>query len=217
MGPDNRHADPRKQVVAAGYNRLAARYLEWAGAIVDDPRERMLGRFAELIPAGGRVLELGCGAGIPSTRQLAQRFEVLGVDISPKQVELARQNVPDAEFVEGDVSELSLQQESFHGVVALYAISHIPREQHARLFNDVHGWLAAGGCFLATLGATDAPDWTGDWQGTPMFFSSHDADTNRRLIREAGFHLLVDEVAVTYEPEGEVPFLWVLGQKANLA
>lgn len=213
MAADDRQPDPRKDVVAAGYDRMAERYLEWAGAIVDDPRERMLTRFIELVPAGSRVLELGCGAGIPSTQRLAGRFDVLGVDISHSQLEKARRNVPGAEFVQGDISELQLADESFHGVVALYAISHIPREEHARLFADVHGWLAPGGYFLATLGARDTPDWTGDWLGEPMFFSSHDADTNRRLVREAGFDLLVDEVAITHEPEGDVSFLWVLGFK----
>jgi len=213
MVADDRHADPRKDVVAEGYDRMAERYLEWAGAIVDDPREGMLARFIELVPAGARVLELGCGAGIPSTRQLARRLEVLGVDISHSQLEQARRNVPRAEFVQGDISELQFADESFHGVVALYTISHLPREEHARLFADVYGWLAPGGYFLATLGARDTPDWTGDWLGEPMFFSSHDADTNRRLVRCAGFALLIDEVAMTREPEGDVPFLWVLGLK----
>jgi len=215
MVADGRHPDPRKSVVAAGYDRMVERYLEWAGAIVDDPRDRMLARFIELVPDGARVLELACGAGIPSTQHLAQRFKVLGVDISQSQLEQARRNVPQAEFLQGDVSELQLADESFQGVVALYAISHVPREQHARLFADVYGWLVPGGTFLATLGATDTPDWTGDWLGEPMFFSSHDGDTNRRLMRGAGFDLLVEEVAMTPEPEGDAPFLWVLGLKPS--
>ena len=215
MAADERDPDPRKDVVAAGYDRLAERYLEWASTIVDDPREGMLARFIELLPPGARVLELGCGAGIPSTQQLARHFEVLGVDISQSQLEKARRNVPEAEFIQGDASELQLADDSFQGVVALYAVSHLPREQHARLFADVYGWLAPGGYFLATLGASDTPDWTGDWLGESMFFSSHDADTNRRLIRAAGFDLLVDEVAITHEPEGDVQFLWVVARKPD--
>ena len=46
-----------------------------------------------------------------------------------------------------------------------------------------------------------------------MFFSSHDDGANRRLMRAAGFELLIDEVAVTHEPGGDVSFLWVIGQK----
>ena len=205
--------DERKRVVASGYDRLAERYLEWGAAIEGDPRHRMLAAFSDRLPADARVLDLGCGAGVPSTQQLAQRFHVLGVDISRSQLELARRNVPEAEFMLGDFSELQLPEDAFEGVVALYAVSHLPREQHGQLFVDVFRWLAPGGLFLATLGATDSPDWTGEWLGEEMFFSSHDADVNRQLMRAAGFDLMVDEIAVTHEPEGDVSFLWVIGQK----
>ena len=210
-------ADQRKRVVASGYDRMAARYLKWGAAIEGDPRHRMLAEFSDRLPADAHVLDLGCGAGIPSTRQLVQRFDVLGVDISRSQLELARRNVPEAEFLLGDFSEIQLPEGAFQGVVALYAVPHLPREQHAQLFVDVFRWLAPGGLFLATLGATDSPDWTGEWLGEEMFFSSHDAEANRQLIRAAGFNLQLDEVAVTHEPEGDVSFLWVIGQKPAAA
>jgi ubiquinone/menaquinone biosynthesis C-methylase UbiE len=205
--------DRRKQVVASGYDRLADRYLDWGRQTAVDPRHRMVAEFSNRLRVGARVLDLGCGAGVPSTQQLARRFDVVGVDVSSSQLELARKNVPGAKLIQGDFSELRLPEGSFDGVVALYAISHVPREQHAELFSDIYRWLAPGGLFLATLGATDSPDWIGEWLGEPMFFSSHDADTNRRLLRAAGFELRLDEVAVTHEPEGDVAFLWVIAQK----
>jgi hypothetical protein len=47
-----------------------------------------------------------------------------------------------------------------------------------------------------------------------MFFSSHDAETNRRLLAAAGFELVADEVVTMREPEGKATFLWVLARKA---
>jgi cyclopropane fatty-acyl-phospholipid synthase-like methyltransferase len=173
----------------------------------------MVAQLVERLPEGARVLDLGCGAGVPSTKQLAQRFDVLGVDISRLQVELARQNVPAARFIRADFSELQLEDASFDGAVALYAISHLPRDRHAQLFTDVFRWLAPGGVSLATLGVDDSPDWTGEWLGERMFFSSHDAEANRGLLRATGFELEVDEVAITPEPEGDVSFLWVVAHK----
>jgi len=206
--------DPRKEIVAAGYDRLADTYLEWGGHVTADPRERMLASFMSRLPDGARVLDLGCGAGLGSTRDLAERFRVVGVDISHVQIELARRNVPTAEFIEGDITDLQFADSSFEGVSAFYAVSHVPREEHGQLFTDVFRWLVPGGLFLATLGASDAPDWTGDWLGEPMFFSSHDADVNRHLLESAGFELLLDEVLETHEPGGDVSFLWVIAQKA---
>lgn len=209
--------DERKRTVAAGYDAMAERYLAWGASVVEDPRDEMLERFSSGLPDGSRVLDLGCGAGIPSTRSLSQRFRVIGVDISPAQVEQARRNVPNAEFIQGDIGEVEFPERSFDGIVSLYAVSHVPRADHADLFARAFAWLEPGGRFLATLGATDAPDWTGDWLGVPMFFSAFNADENRRLLQVAGFELIVDEVRTTREPEGDVGFLWVLARKPPMA
>jgi hypothetical protein len=49
------------------------------------------------------------------------------------------------------------------------------------------------------------------------WMESFDAETNRRLVREAGFELLVDGVVRMREPEGETAFLWVLARRPPVA
>jgi hypothetical protein len=51
--------------------------------------------------------------------------------------------------------------------------------------------------------------------GVPMFFSSFDADENRRLLRAAGFELRRDDVVTMREPGGAATFLWVLATRAG--
>ncbi len=203
--------DPRKATVAAGYDAMAARYVEWAGSVDGDPRDDEVAHLAAHLPQGARVLDLGCGSGVPTTRQLATRCAVTGVDLSAAQVELARHNVPNAEFRQGDLVSLRFPPATFDAVVALYSITHVPREEHAGLFRRIASWLTPGGLFLASLSAGDSPDWTGEWLGVPMFFSGWDAATNRRLLRAAGFRLERDDVRTIREPEGDASFLWVLG------
>lgn len=205
--------DHRKAIVADGYDNIAERYLEWSSQIAVDPRDQMLEEFSARLQAGARVLDLGCGAGIPSTRALATKFDVTGVDISAAQIERASRNVPKAGFIQADIGEVELSAASFDGVTAFYSISHLPREEHASLFERVARWLRPNGLFLATLGANDSADWIGDWLGRPMFFSSFGADANRRLVEAAGFELVIDEGLDTIEPEGAMPFLWVLARK----
>ncbi len=147
---------------------------------------------------------------MPWTKRLAARFQVEGLDLSPAQIELARRNVPEATFSVGDMSELEVEPGSLDGIVSLYSLSHLPREDHAGMIGRMSAWLKPGGLLRATFGAHDSPDWTGEWLGRPMFFSSYDADAYRRLLRQAGFDLIADEVAQVHEPEGPVDFLWVL-------
>ena len=73
---------------------------------------------------------------------------------------------------------------------------------HARLFASIAGWLLPGGVFLACLGAGDLPDWTGEWLGVPMFFSSYDAATNKALLAKVGLPVQRAEVVSMREPRG---------------
>jgi len=202
--------DPRTDTVRRGYDRLASSFLQWGARVEGDPRDRFVDEFAAMLPAGGKVLDLGCGGGIPSTGRLAESFDVVGVDISAEQIALARRAVPGATFIQADLLELDLAATAFDGVSALYSISHVPRAEHARLFASVRRWLRPGGVFLASLGMGGIADWTGEWLGVPMFFSSHDAATSRRLLGEAGLAVVRAEAVTMREPEGDATFLWVI-------
>jgi len=205
-------SDERLRVVEAGYDALAPRFVAWANAVEGDPWECFLAELASRLDDGSRVLDLGCGSGV-KTKRLAERFDVLGVDLSEEQIGLARRNVPKASFRRADFAGLELPESSFDAVTAFYSISHVPREKHAALFASIARWLTPGGLFLASLGARGSEDWTGEWLGVEMFFSSHDAGTNCRLLRESGFELLLDEVVTMREPEGEATFLWLLARR----
>ena len=208
-------SDRRSDVVRAGYDRLGDRYVSWAALIEDDPRERFVAELEARLEPGARTLDLGCGAGVPTASRLAERFTVLGVDVSNVQLERARREVLGATFVQGDIAELDFPDASFDAVVALYSLTHVPREAHPDLFGRIARWLPDGGLFLASLGASGEDDWLGEWLGVEMFFSSWDADTNRRLIRDAGFELARDEVVTMHEPGCPATFLWALASRRS--
>ena len=142
-----------KRTVEDGYDAIAQRYLDWSAQIADAPRSHYLAEFDERLPDGAKVLELGCGAGVPSTRKLAERHDVLGVDLSQKQVDLARVNVPGARFEKADMTAVDLPAGEFEGVAAFYSILHVPRAEQPALLARIARWLKPGGLFLASLGA----------------------------------------------------------------
>jgi cyclopropane fatty-acyl-phospholipid synthase-like methyltransferase len=205
-------ADGRKRTVEAGYDALADRFGEWMAQVVGDPWERVVDELADRLPAGGRVLDLGCGNGAKISR-LAERFDVTGVDISERQLQLARAAVPEATFHEADFTELAFPGETFDAVTALYSIVHVPREEQPALFARILHWLQPGGLFLASLSHVGGPDRVEEWLGVDMFFSGFDAETNRRIVREAGFDVHSDDVVWMQEPGLEVAFLWVFARK----
>jgi cyclopropane fatty-acyl-phospholipid synthase-like methyltransferase len=138
---------------------------------------------------------------------------VTGVDVSAEQVRRARAAVPGAEFVQADFTALELESESFEAVVSFYAFNHVPRELLAPTFARIHRWLVPSGLLMTALGTSDTEGWTGDWLGAPTFFSSFPPETNTRLVRDAGFEILRDELVTVHEPDGDVTFQWVLAMR----
>ena len=206
--------DPRTDIVRAGYDALGERYGEWAASIEGDPRDRFLDDFVSLLRDGAKVLDLGCGPGVPSTKRLSGRFSVVGVDVSERQLALARENVPNARFVCCDFADLDFPGGAFNGITALYSLTHVPREKHEAMFGKIAHWLQPGGVFLVTLSVGGTEDWVGEFIGVTTFFSCYDADTSRQLIRQAGFELVSDEVVEQHEPdEGVARFLWIIARK----
>lgn len=201
--------DPR-EIVAAGYDAVAERYArleetEW-------PRIRWLRDLLDRLPVGAHVLDLGCGNGLPADREIARRHTVTGVDISARQIELARRNVPGGAFFHADMASVAFPPGTFDAVICFYAIGCIPRAEHASLLRSIHAWLRPGGWLLLSEEDADRPDVVGEWLGVPMFFSGFDAATQRRLVEEAGF--LVERAAVEAQVEQgvEVPFVWMLAR-----
>ena len=178
-------------------------------------RARYAAELIARLPAGAAVLELGCGAGIPTTRALAERFDVTGVDIAARHIELARQNVPAAQFIHADMATLDIAPANFDAVAAFYSIIHLPREEHAGLLRAIAGWLRPGGLLVAAMGAGAEPgDIEPDWLGAPMYWSHYDSTTNRALVERAGLHILSAREETDEEDGQPVTFLWVIAQKA---
>jgi ubiquinone/menaquinone biosynthesis C-methylase UbiE len=181
--------DPRTELVGRGYDSIGERFAEWRDRIVGDPRREWEDELVSRLQDGARVLELGCGAGVPDTQRLAARFQVTGVDVSAAQVRRARASVPEAEFVHADFTALELEPESFNAVVSFYAFNHVPRELLAPTFARIRRWLVPRGLLMTALGTSDTEAWTGDWLGAPTFFELPARDEHacgRRASRSFG-------------------------------
>lgn len=202
-----------KQIVARGYDQAAERHAEWALRTRTAERLEYTRLVLDTLAPGSRVLELGCGAGGPTTRMLAEGHRLIGVDLSWRNLQLARRSVPSAAFVQADMAAFALRPESVDAVVAFYSIIHLPRHQHAALFRAAAGWLKPGGVFAASFGTRDSGGAVEeDWLGVRMYSSSHDPATTEALLRDAGFRIDRSRIETADEDGQPVPFLWIVAQ-----
>ena len=205
--------DP-KQIVAQGYDNIAEQHEKWASSVRIEERAKYTALLLEQLPEGSDILELGCGTGVPTTQQLAVKFAVTGVDISAKQVELARQKVPTARFIHSDMIQLDFPAGSFDAIAAFYSMIHVPRQEQAELLCKVGSWLRPGGLLVATMGAQATEAYLNEnFLGKPMYWSNFDSETNRRLVRGAGLRIMSAKEETAAEFGKPVTFLWIVAQK----
>lgn len=192
MDPDDAAARARQRdLVRRGYDIMSLAYRGDDGQAAVSPAEdaaRYSGWVAELaglLRPGARVVDLGCGAGIPATRDLAGNgLRVLGVDFSAVQLRRAQRLVPAARLVQADMTALHLRPASADAVVSFYALIHVPLADQQALFPRIRDWLRPGGYFLAIVGAGRYTG-TGRFHGADMFWDHADTDTYLRWFQAA--------------------------------
>ena len=195
----------KEEIVKIGYNKIAQDYQ--TNRSVNDHRKE-LEEFVNLLPKKAKVLDVGCGAGVPVTRFLVvSGFDVTGVDFSESMLGLAGRNVPEARFIKKDMTKLDFKNNSFDGLTACESIVHVPREKHSLLFQSFHRIIKPNGAMLITIGNSD---WEGteEFYGARMFWSHYSPEKSLQMIKDAGFKIVFGKQIVI----GEEKYYWVLAK-----
>ena len=140
-----------------------------------------LNRFLSLIPKEGAILDVGCGTGEPIAQYiLAQQYEVVGLDVSPKMIELVSHRFPDQKWLCADMRTFSLSQ-PFEGLISWGAFFHLtPDEQRSTLPRFIEQ-LVPGGVLLLTIGH-EAGEVTGMVNGEEVYHSSLSIEEYKKIL-----------------------------------
>ncbi len=216
--PLGRSHDDTVAIVRAGYDRIADGYLDAVRVARDgDPRDEWTAFLLDHVAPAATILDVGCGPGVPTAQRLsALGHHVIGIDVSSRQIELARAHVPGAAFECADVARYSRDPSSLDAIVAMYSLTHVPRAEYPSLFAGFVDWLRPGGWFLASLGRSDSNgfdevDFLG-FEGSRSFTNSCTVDATLPLLEHAGFGIVRHALVSDDTPFGPEQWLWVLAQ-----
>ncbi|TDQ50257.1 class I SAM-dependent DNA methyltransferase [Actinorugispora endophytica] len=152
------------------------------------------------LPPGARVLDVGCGTGLPTSRQLADAgCEVTGIDISPGMLDIARRNVPKARFLRFDMIDLAAERDRYDAVVAFFSLLHLPRARIPDALESIHRVLVPGGRFCLAMVEADVDDLLIPFLGHQVRVTGYFRDELRSVLGAAGF-AIEDETARSYAP-----------------
>lgn len=163
----------------------------------------------------GRVLDLGCGAGEPFSANFINRgWSVTGVDFSQRMLDLAAKYVPNMNTINADMRNIEFASDQFDAVTIIYALFHVPRNEHAALFRRIFDWLRPRGKVLftyATKEYTGRMEFDGykEFLGQQLYYSHKRPEQLYSDMKQLGYVI----EARNYRNIGNEVFLWVTASK----
>lgn len=144
---------PDPAALCATYDRQAQTFDAMRGRGLFE--EGWLKRFAEMLPPGARVLDLGCGAGEPIAQWLiAQGFRVTGMDFAQNMLEIARTRWPEGDWRLGDMRTFKTE-EKWQGILGWNSFFHLTPTEQRRCLPRLADALAPGGALMLTVGSSE--------------------------------------------------------------
>jgi ubiquinone/menaquinone biosynthesis C-methylase UbiE len=199
--------------VQAAYDAVACAYDRQFGDELDGkPLDRALLKALVELVGTGTIADVGCGPG-HVTRYLAkQHADVIGVDLSPAMIAVARERAPELTFTVGSMLRLRATDAAWAGAVSLYSIIHLTADERATAYREFARVIQPGGWLLVAF-HVDSPEFaTGQvnhltsWFGQSVELDGYFLDPSDVVsqLAGAGFTLMA-KVERQPAPEVEYP------------
>lgn len=157
--------------------------------------------ITERLPHGARVLDLGCGSGLPTAMQLDEAgMQVVGTDESEVMLRLARRRSPRGTFLCRDMRDLSDLGE-FHAVVSFFSLIMLPKADIVTLLHDLQDVLVEPKLLAISTVYGNFDDFPIMFLGVPAKVTAWPTDELVEVVKQTGYEVLqIDEVEAEAEP-----------------
>ena len=163
--------------------------------------------FTVLIPENARVLDLGCGTGIPHAKYMVEQgFNVTGIDLSGEMVKVAMLNVPEASFIELSMNEIEYE-EKFHGIISNFSMLLLSPKLFMETAERVYSALVHGGYIYLSLNEPTNPSVDSDSDvfvnimGQEMYSRAYTVKEVEMVFLPLGFKVVEFNRMVHVSPE----------------
>jgi SAM-dependent methyltransferase len=158
---------------------------------VERTEQRRAGEWLlERLPERARVLDVGCGTGVPTALQFTGAgVEVVGIDESERMLELARRRVPQARFLLRDMRELGTDLGEFDAVTAFFSLLMVSRADIAEVLREIRQRLRGPRLLALSMVYGDFDEFPMTFMGAPMRVSAYPTEQLSAVVRSAGFRI----------------------------
>ncbi|MCG2599437.1 MULTISPECIES: class I SAM-dependent DNA methyltransferase [Achromobacter] len=181
-------SNPLSRNVMALYQAHAAAFERDRGAALIE--RAWLADFLAALPAAApRVLDIGCGTGVPIAGHLIEHgCRITGVDSSTALLARAAARFPEQAWIAADMRQLPCAG-PFDGLIAWHSFFHLSPEDQRPMFAQFRRLAAPGAALMFTSGTT-LGEAIGQLDGQPLYHGSLDSAEYRELLAANGFEVL---------------------------
>jgi SAM-dependent methyltransferase len=192
--------DARRPLTAAElFDAIGAGYEDAFGRppVVD----RAMRRLLAVLPPAARVLDIGSGTGRPVAQELvAAGHRVTGLDVSAVMVELARAQVPEAEFLHVDVRHWVSPDGTWDAVCAFFPFLQMSRSDTAGVLAKIARWLVPGGHLMLITVPLDVERLPFEFLGHQAELTSFAPTALTELVSAAGLDIVATDLEL-FQPD----------------
>ncbi len=192
-----------KEKVYESYEKI----IDW----FDDARTKTLmeseylNLIANTIPAGGTILDLGCGTGEPIAKFFIEKgFKIVGVDGSKKMIALCKERFPTQTWLVSDMRDINLKQQ-FDAILAWHSLFHLDKDSQRNMFPVFKLHCKLNGMLAFTSGDEAGEVWS-DNGGQELYHASLSASEYETLLKENAFNKILHKIR---DPECGEATVWV--------
>jgi len=144
---DKEYAQYLQERNKEGYNKIADDFSQTRLI-----KRKELEQFNRFVKRGDFLLDIGCGNGRLIDSLKEKEISYIGIDSSPRLIEIAQQKYPHNRFVTGDIFKVVFPSETFNGVFAISLLHHIPSfPLQLRLLKEATRVLKPNGLLFLTV------------------------------------------------------------------
>lgn len=176
----------------------------------------LLNKFVGKITPKGKILDLGSGAGFDSKYLSEKDFNVTGIDLADKLLEIAKENSPKTNFIKMDIRSLDFQPNSFDGIWAAGTLVHIPKTEINNLLEGIYKILKTNSIFYLSLKEGIGEEMKtnqgeNNLNGATRFFAYYTEEEIKKLLTLNGF----ESIEITKDKKRGNTWLQIFAQKNN--
>lgn len=181
------------EISARAFHKLADRYRDkyMDLAIYNDSYRK----FCDLLPTGrARVLDAACGPGNAARYLMTLRpdLDLVGIDLAPRMIELAREAVLSARFVVHDCRHLAELKLRFDGIICAFGLPYLSTDEAMCFISEANQALDPGGALFLSLmvGRSEDSGFERCSSGDQVYVNYHSDEQIVSSLRSSGFEVL---------------------------